>query len=210
MVRGTRLARSATRFRHRLRGSHYGLRSFMLPRTASKTDDDVANGTDDERVRSPAQRHRLERSRRPAPPCTVPGRTAVAANDSGFRRSARLRRCGGRGDLVGQDDDAAAGDACADAACADARLAMLPRPHPPTVASPKPWGPPPAASVLRGPPTHDARSVGAVKAYPSSVGVTVVRAVRSLKVLCIDMGFAKPQWRKARTELRAAAALGAA
>ena len=102
----------------------------MLPRTASKTDDDVANGTDDERVRSRAQRHRLERSRRPAPPCTVPGRTAVAANDSGFRRSARLRRCGGRGDLVGQDDDA-----CADAACADARLAMLPRPHPPTVAS---------------------------------------------------------------------------
>ena len=178
MVRGTRLARSATRFRHRLRGSHYGLRSFMLPRTASKTDDDVANGTDDERVRSPAQRHRLERSRRPAPPCTVPGRTAVAANDSGFRRSARLRRCGGRGDLVGQDDDAAAGDAGADAACADARLAMLPRPHL-RLSRPKPWGPTgrlgPASS-----PTHDARSVGAVKAYPSSVSVTVVRAVRPL------------------------------
>ena len=46
-----------------------------------------------------------------------------------FRRSGRLRRCGGRGDPVGQDDDAAAGDTCADAACADARLAMLSRPH---------------------------------------------------------------------------------
>ena len=95
-----------------------------------------------------------------------------------FRRSARLRRCGGRGDLVGQDDDAAAGDACADAACADARLAMLPRPHL-RLSRPKPWGPTgrlgPASS-----PTHDARSVGAVKAYPSSVSVTVVCAVRSL------------------------------
>ena len=96
-----------------------------------------------------------------------------------FRRSARLRRCGGRGDLVGQDDDAAAGDAGADAACADARLAMLPRPHPPTVASEAVGAPTGRIGPAR-PPTHDARSVGAVKAYPSSVSVTVVRAVRSL------------------------------
>ena len=89
---GPPLARAHRASRHRLRGSHYGLRSFMLPRTASTPDDDVANGTDDERVRSPAQRHRLERSRRPAPPCTVPGRTAVAANDSG---SAALPACAG-------------------------------------------------------------------------------------------------------------------
>ena len=95
-----------------------------------------------------------------------------------FRRSARLRRCGGRGDLVGQDDDAATGDACADAACADARLAMLPRPHL-RLSRPKPWGPTDRIGPAR-PPTHDARSVGAVKAYPSSVSVTVVRAVRSL------------------------------
>ena len=44
---------------------------------------------------------------------------------------------------------------------------------------PKPWGPTDRIGPAR-PPTHDARSVGAVKAYPSSVSVTVVRAVRSL------------------------------
>ena len=71
-----------------------------------------------------------------------------------------------------------AGDACADAACADARLAMLPRPHL-RLSRPKQWGPTGRLGPAR-PPTHDARSVGAVKAYPSSVSVTVVRAVRSL------------------------------
>ena len=45
--------------------------------------------------------------------------------------------------------------------------------------TPKPWGPTDRIGPAR-PPTHDARSVGAVKAYPSSVSVTVVRAVRSL------------------------------
>ena len=61
---------------------------------------------------------------------------------------------------------------------ADARLAMLPRPHL-RLSRPKPWGPTDRIGPAR-PPTHDARSVGAVKAYPSSVSVTVVRAVRSL------------------------------
>ena len=61
---------------------------------------------------------------------------------------------------------------------ADARLAMLPRPHL-RLSRPKPWGPTGRLGPAR-PPTHDARSVGAVKAYPSSVSVTVVRAVRSL------------------------------
>ena len=42
---------------------------------------------------------------------------------------------------------------------------------------PKPWGPTGRLGPAR-PPTHDARSVGAVKAYPSSVSVTVVCAVR--------------------------------
>ena len=95
MVRGTRLARSATRSRHRLRGSHYDLRSFMLPRTASKTDNDVANGTDDERVRSPRSgtassvrvvRHRpaLFQAARPSPPtilvsAALPACAGVAA-----------------------------------------------------------------------------------------------------------------------------------
>ena len=140
MVRGTRLARSATRARahrasrHRLRGSHYGLRSFMLPRTASKTDDDVANGTDDERVRSPRSgtassvrvvRHRpaLFQAARPSPPTILVPPLCPPAQVWRPGRSGRP-----------QDDDAAAGDACADAACADAacadaRLAMLPRPH---------------------------------------------------------------------------------
>ena len=130
-----------------------------------------------------AQRHRLERSRRPAPPCTVPGRTAVAANDSG---SAALPACAG----------VAAG------AIWSART-MTPPPATPAPTRPAPTRPAPTpdSRCCRGrtsdcrvrsrgaptdrlgparPPTHDARSVGAVKAYPSSVSVTVVRAVRSL------------------------------
>ena len=181
MVRGTRLARSATRFRHRLRGSHYGLRSFMLPMTASKTDNPRRRGERHGRRAGAlaAQRHRLERSRRLAPPCTVPCRTAVAANDSG---SAALPACAGV--VVGAIWSARTMTP-PPATPAPTRPAPTPdsrccrgRTWPP-LSRPKPWGPTgrlgPASS-----PTHDARSVGAVKAYPSSVSVTVVRVVRSL------------------------------
>ena len=92
MVRGTRLARSATRARAHRASRH---RSFMLPRTASTPDDDVANGTDDERVRSPRSgtassvrvvRHRpaLFQAARPSPPtilvsAALPACAGVAA-----------------------------------------------------------------------------------------------------------------------------------
>ena len=177
---GPPLARAHRASRHRLRGSHYGLRSFMLPMTASTPDDPRRRGEWHGRRAGAlaAQRHRLERSRRLAPPCTVPGRTAVAANDSG---SAALPACAGvaagaiwsaRTMTPPPATPAPTRPApTPDSRCCRGRTLRLSRP--------KPWGPPPADSVLRGPPTHDARSVGAVKAYPSSVGVTVVRAVRS-------------------------------
>ena len=97
MVRGTRLARSATRARAH-RASRHRLRLTLRPSLIHAPQDCInARRRRGERHGRragalAAQRHRLERSRRPAPPCTVPGRTAVAANDSG---SAALPACAG-------------------------------------------------------------------------------------------------------------------
>ena len=185
MVRGTRLARSATRARAH-RASRHRLRLTLRPSLIHAPQDCIN-----------ARRRRGERhgrragalARAAAPPrAFASSGTALHCSRPHGRRRQRFwfpplcppaQVCSGRGDLVGQDDDAAAGDACADAACADARLAMLPRPHL-RLSRPKPWGGPTGRIGPARPPTHDARSVGAVKAHPGSVSVTVVRAVRSL------------------------------
>ena len=145
MVRGTRLAWSATRARAH-RASRHRLRLTLRP-SLIHAPQDCINARRRRGERHGRRAGALARAAAPPRAFASSGTALHCSRPHGrrrqrfwFRRSARLRRCGGRGDLVGQDDDAAAGDACADAACADARLAMLPRPHL-RLSRPKPWGP---------------------------------------------------------------------
>ena len=163
MVRGTRLARSATRARDQ---------SLSAPLEAHTTA--FAHSCSPGLHQRPTTTWRTARTtsgcaRRAAAPPRAFASSGTALHCSmphgrrrqrfWFRRSARLRRCGGRGDLVGQDDDAAAGDAGADAACADARLAMLPRPHL-RLSRPKPWGPHRPTRSCEAPDARDALGGG--------------------------------------------------